>query len=217
MATTTKGSRLAAFRERKEEERRESYKGMTSKRNRDGRKVAVEKEKPAIQPQESEKTFMGLKPKSKALEALTVQEIRDLRMIFDAFDVDGSQTVDDRELQRAMRLLGFPISIEEARTMISDLDCGRTIGFEDFLLFVIEKQGDDRDIHEEIMQGFDLFDKSKKGKITVEDLKQVCDEVGETISEQELREMINIADRDGDSAVSPKEFIEVMLKTNLFL
>ncbi|XP_065835068.1 uncharacterized protein [Oscarella lobularis] len=209
-------SRLAAFRERKEEQKRESYKGKKDRGDRQRPKESADKDRKTSS-DEREKTFMGLKPNCKMLEVLTAQEIRDLRMVFDAFDVDSSQSVDDRELQRAMRILGFPISIVDARNMIDDLNCGQTIGFEEFLRFVTEKQGNDRDLHDEIMQGFHLFDKQKQGKITVEDLRLVCDEVGERMSDHELKEMINVADRDGDAAVSSKEFVEIMLRTNLFL
>ena len=62
-----------------------------------------------------------------------------------------------------------------------------------------------------------MFDTAHKGKITMADLKRVCDEVGEKFSEQELQEMIEEADRDGDNAVSKQEFVNIMLRTNLFL
>ena len=41
-------------------------------------------------------------------------------------------------------------------------------------------------------------------------------ELGENMSEEELREMIDEADRDGDGMVSEEEFIRIMKKTSLF-
>jgi Ca2+-binding EF-hand superfamily protein len=40
--------------------------------------------------------------------------------------------------------------------------------------------------------------------------------LGENISDEELQEMIDEADRDGDGEVSQAEFIRIMEKTNLF-
>jgi Ca2+-binding EF-hand superfamily protein len=40
--------------------------------------------------------------------------------------------------------------------------------------------------------------------------------LGENISDEELQEMIDEADRDGDGEVSQEEFIRIMAKTNLF-
>lgn len=47
---------------------------------------------------------------------------------------------------------------------------------------------------EEIKRAFKLFDQDKSGKISFVDLKRVAKELGETISDQELQEMIDEAD-----------------------
>ena len=53
--------------------------------------------------------------------------------------------------------------------------------------------------------------------LLVQDLKAVCVEVSaEGLSEQDLQGMIEEADRDGDGLVNMEEFVQVMLKTNLF-
>jgi len=36
------------------------------------------------------------------------------------------------------------------------------------------------------------------------------------LNEQELKEMIQEADKDGDNEVNLEEFVNIMLKTNLF-
>jgi centrin-1 len=54
------------------------------------------------------------------------------------------------------------------------------------------------------------------GKIAFDDLKAVAKELGETMSDEELMEMIKEADKDGDGLVSEEEFLRIMKKTNLF-
>ena len=113
----------------------------------------------------------------------------------------------------------FQTSRKAIHDMIADVDLDGSgqLDFEEFLQCVISHQGDSRDMHAEIMQGFHLFDTERKGKITLEDLRRACDTTGEKLTDQDLQEMIEEADRDGDNAVSKQEFMNIMLRTNLFL
>ena len=74
----------------------------------------------------------------------------------------------------------------------------------------------EREGKEEIMKAFQLFDLDGKGKLTFENLKAVVQELGETLTDEEIREMIEEADRDGDGAVNQEEFFRIMKKTSLF-
>ena len=54
------------------------------------------------------------------------------------------------------------------------------------------------------------------GKITFKNLKRVAKELGENMTDEEIQEMIDEADRDGDNEISEEEFMRIMKKTNLF-
>lgn len=56
-----------------------------------------------------------------------------------------------------------------------------------------------KDTKEDIMHVFNLFDHDGSGKITLEDLRRVADELGEEITDEELRNMIARADTNEDS------------------
>ncbi|XP_072334575.1 uncharacterized protein [Scyliorhinus torazame] len=90
------------------------------------------------------------------------------------------------------------------------------VSFADFLEIVVERQGDARDTYEEIKQGFSLFDCDGDGKITFDNLKAACKSAGVHFSHQDLREMIEEVDTNGDGTVDMEEFINLMLQTNLF-
>ncbi|KAK2557728.1 Caltractin [Acropora cervicornis] len=167
---------------------------------------------------QNKRRFMKGKVTSRAYEQLTPQEIRDLRLVFDVFDTDRSGSIDARELRKAMKALGFKISKESIEEMIADLDADKSgsIEFDEFLEFVIARQGDGRDVHNEILQGFKIFDTDKTGKISLANLKQASRMCGVKLNEQELKEMIQEADKDGDNEVDQEEFVNIMLKTNLF-
>lgn len=166
----------------------------------------------------NQRRFMKGRVTTRAYEQLTPQEIRDLKLVFDVFDTDKSGSIDARELRKAMRALGFKISKESIEDMIADLDIDKSgsIEFDEFLEFIIARQGDGRDVHNEIVQGFKMFDTDKTGKISLNNLKQVSRLCGVKLNEQELKEMIQEADKDGDNEVDQEEFVSMMLKTNLF-
>lgn len=217
----TSGSRLAAFRERKQEEKRSSQKEVTSKKKRGKEEAKNEGPKrllqAALESEVKEPAFMGLAPTSRFFDVLTAQEVRDLRTVFDAFDGKSRGTINEQEMQTAMTALGFRISEQEIQEAVSDMGITNSkIEFENFLSVVVDRQGDARDAHEEIIQVFKMLDRSGQGRVTLEDLMQACADAGETLTEKELSDMIYEADQDGDNAVSQAEFMQIMLKTNLF-
>ena len=74
----------------------------------------------------------------------------------------------------------------------------------------------DRDSPEEIRRGFKLFDDDETGRISFRNLKRVARELGENMTDEELQEMIDEADRDGDGEINENEFLRIMKKTSLY-
>lgn len=165
-----------------------------------------------------EKQVLGVRLPNYVFDQLTFQEIRDLKEVFDAFDADKSQTIDMRELYHAMKCLGFNVPRNEVRDLMSAIDSANQgyINFVDFLLFIIERQKDSRDVYEEINQAFKLFDIEGTGKISGETLRNVCAEAGLRLSKKEIKDMIEIADLNGDDEIDENEFRQILMKTNLF-
>lgn len=157
------------------------------------------------------------KGKAKAVPELTEEQRQEIREAFDLFDTDGSGTIDAKELKVAMRALGFEPKKEEIRKMIAEIDKdgSGTVNFDEFLDMMTVKMGE-RDSREEILKAFRLFDDDETGKISFRNLKRVAKELGETMTDEELQEMIDEADRDGDGEVSQDEFLRIMKKTNLY-
>ncbi|KAI8474007.1 MAG: caltractin-like protein [Monoraphidium minutum] len=148
---------------------------------------------------------------------LTEEQKQEIREAFDLFDTDGSGTIDAKELKVAMRALGFEPKKEEIKKMIQDIDKdgSGTIDFEEFLQMMTAKMGE-RDSREEIIKAFKLFDDDNTGRITFKNLKRVAKELGENLTDEEIQEMIDEADRNGDGEVDEEEFYRIMKKTSLF-
>ncbi|GMI40965.1 hypothetical protein TrCOL_g10159 [Triparma columacea] len=86
---------------------------------------------------------------------------------------------------------------------------------------------------QEIREAFDLFDTDGSGTIDAKELKvamralgfepkkeeikkRVAKELGENMTDEELQEMIDEADRDGDGEINEDEFLRIMKKTSLY-
>ena len=70
----------------------------------------------------------------------------------------------------------------------------------------------ERDPMEEIIKAFRLFDDDETGKISFRNLKRVAKELGENMTDEELQEMIDRADSNGDAAVTMDDFYNIMTK-----
>jgi len=148
---------------------------------------------------------------------LTEEQKQEIKEAFDLFDTDGSGSIDAKELKVAMRALGFEPKKEEIQKMIQDVDDdgSGTIEFPEFMTMMSQKILN-RDPKDEILKAFRLFDDDETGKISFKNLKRVAKELGERMTDEELQEMIDEADRDGDGEVNEEEFLRIMKKTNLF-
>ena len=116
-----------------------------------------------------------------------------------------------------MRALGFEPKKEDIKRMIAELDVegNGTIEFTPFLDLMTLKMAE-RDPREEMLKAFRLFDEDETGKISFKNLKRVAKELGENMSDDEIQEMIDEADRDGDGEINEDDFVRIMKKTNLF-
>jgi len=146
-------------------------------------------------------------------QGLDDEQIEELREAFNLFDTEHSGTIDARELKAALRALGFEVKKEDVRRMLSDVgkDASQPIDFNDFQEMMRGRMPD-KNSREEINKVFALFDEDETGKISFKNLKNISTELGESLTDEELKEMIEEADRDGDGLINPEEFYRVMRK-----
>ncbi|KAJ1564447.1 hypothetical protein HK405_014853 [Cladochytrium tenue] len=164
---------------------------------------------------------------------LSAEQRQEIREAFDLFDTDGSGTIDARELKVVMRALGFEPRRDELRRMLAEVAGGNggdasaaaptVIDFDEFLGLMAAKMAE-KDSREEMLRAFRLFDDEGTGRISFKNLRRVTRELGESLTDEELQEMIDEADRDGDGEVNEvstqrlfrEEFLRVMKKTGMF-
>uniref|UniRef100_A0A1J3HXG0 Calcium-binding protein CML19 n=1 Tax=Noccaea caerulescens TaxID=107243 RepID=A0A1J3HXG0_NOCCA len=156
----------------------------------------------------------GLKPKGKTY-GLTNQKRREIREVFDLFDIDGSGSIDARELNVAMRSLGFEMNNEQLNELMAEVDKNQSgaIDFDEFVHMMTTKFGE-RDSTDELSKAFKIIDHDNNGKISHRDIKQIAKELGENFTDNDIEEMIEEADRDKDGEVNLEEFMKMMRRTS---
>ena len=112
-----------------------------------------------------------------------------------------------------MQSLGFEKKNPTIYSMIADLDTHENadgINFENFLDAITDKLGN-KESREGIARIFDLFDDDKSTSINIHNLRRVAKELGETMSAEELKEMLERAASNGDE-ISFEDFYFIMTK-----
>jgi len=148
---------------------------------------------------------------------LTEEQRADIKEAFDLFDPDGTGKIATKELKVAFRALGFEPTKEELKKLIADFDpdgLGK-LSYEEFLHLMTVKMAE-KDSKDDLIRAFRLFDDDDTGKISFKNLKRVAIELGENLTDEEIQEMIDEADKDGDGEISQEEFLRIMKKACLY-
>ena len=139
-----------------------------------------------------------------------------IRRIFDLFDTNGTGKIDPKELKAAMQSLGFDSKNPTIYQLIADLDTPDAernggISFDDFVDAINDKLGD-KESKEGIRRIFDLFiDDPNADTITLSSLKKISKELGENMSDEELKDMLERASKNGVE-LTFEEFYDIMTK-----
>jgi len=148
---------------------------------------------------------------------LTEEMREEIKEAFDLLDTDSSSKINSKELKVALLVLGFEPVKGEAKSLIKEIsqDNSDKIDYPEFEELIATKILD-RDPREEILKAFKLFDEENTGKISIKNLTKIARELGETMTDEELNEMIKEVDRDGDNLITQEDFLRYMKNTNLF-
>ena len=160
----------------------------------------------------------GTKKVAKKVErpGLSTEEVDEIKQAFDLFDTNGTGKIDPKELKAAMQSLGFDSKNPTIFQLIADLDTPEAaknggIDFDNFVEAINNKLGD-KESKEGIRRIFDLFiDDPNSDTITLNSLKKRARELGENMTAEELKDMLERASSNG-TELTFDEFYEIMTK-----
>ena len=154
-------------------------------------------------------THVSLDLHRKTLHSTTQAEQEEIRHSFRLLDSKGKGRVSVQDIRDALQ-----DGSERAAVLLhqlAPLDDEDTLTLTEFTSFVTKRYDDDGDT-DDMTRMFRLFDKDKKGYIEVKDLKRIAAELGENMTDAELREMVDRASNQAHGRVTLEEFTTIMNK-----
>ena len=143
-----------------------------------------------------------------------------IREVFNLFDTDGEGQLDEVELASAIFTMGF--SSQNTEEMAAkfmdrmDTDGNRRISIHEFTQ-LLQGQLAGRDPEEEIRATFAaFFDSGLKESIDLSLLKKMTMELGISLLDKELDDMIKDADRNGVGGVDEEEYVRILKHSTWF-
>ncbi|KAI8098527.1 uncharacterized protein BX664DRAFT_367489 [Halteromyces radiatus] len=146
---------------------------------------------------------------------MTDVEIEQLRECYDSYT--HGHGMNASTLAEIYRKAKVPVTQEELDRQIaaSSSKGNGKLDFDDFLT-VMSRQYE-TNAEEGASKVFHMLDTDNDGLITSQDLERAIVEFGETVTPDELKEMILSADVDGDGMINYEEFLKVMTPSKMIV
>ena len=139
-------------------------------------------------------------------------DLTELKQAFDLFDHDGSQKIRIKECLEGMRSVNFDKTNPILYDIIRDLEENEWCSWPKFA-FHVYGCITDRNTDEGLRTLFDLFiDDPEKDTINLETFRRICKEVGENMSDEELKNILEITTQSGND-ISFDDFCQYMKLT----
>ncbi|KAI9479512.1 hypothetical protein BDB00DRAFT_182984 [Zychaea mexicana] len=157
------------------------------------------------------------KRSSLGMQLMSDQKRRDLRDLFNSFDIDKDGKISHAEFQQVLAATGVDshsvMTIVQGNNKKNDRGDDVFYSYEEFVkLFrpTLSTPGRRTAKEQEMVEAFHAFDCNGDGVITHEELRLTLQQLGEHVSEQEAKDIIAEVDENEDGVVSFNEFLHMM-------
>ena len=130
---------------------------------------------------------------------------------FNMFDTNHDGTINSQKIGEIMRKLGKNPTEAQLSQLIENVSKSGSdkIGFDDFV-DLMEQKNKEKDSEIEIINTFQIFNTENNGLISNQELFHIIRTFGETLTDDEIEEIIAEADVDGDGYINYEEFVRMM-------
>ena len=141
---------------------------------------------------------------------LELHELKAIKKTFDSLDANRKKVVTSAQLKEQLKEISFNKKNPVLFQMLMDVEEEQLtdLTFDEFVQMMTVKLPDTSE--KELKRVFYLIDTDGNGEISVENLNNLCNELGEDFNEGELLDIIEHADLDKDGKLSYDDFCEIM-------
>lgn len=142
----------------------------------------------------------------------TEDQKKEFKEAFKLFDTDNNDEISSQELGELMRKLGLKPTESELADMINEIDYdgSNSIDFNEFISLISRKMGEDG-IEKELKEAFKIFDADGSNTMETEHFKKIIKELSNTLTDDEIKDMIAEADPNTDGRIEFDDLIKIML------
>ncbi|GJM97003.1 hypothetical protein PR202_ga13893 [Eleusine coracana subsp. coracana] len=143
-------------------------------------------------------------------EHLSVEEVADIKQMFDGMDVNKNGKLTYDEFKAGLRKLGNQMPDSDIRILMdaADVDKNGTLDYGEFVAVSIHVRKIGNDEH--IQKAFSYFDQNNTGYIEIEELRQALADELEGNDDDIINGIIRDVDTDKDGKISFDEFATMM-------
>jgi len=143
------------------------------------------------------------------MDTLTEENLSEVRVMFKRVDKNNDGVISLDELRTVLETIFKHLPSHRIDKMVTDADKDKDgqISYEEFYRVLKRKSKKNK-----LLKAFKTFDTNGDGKISLEELMEVLKHTGGELPEQQLKEMINDVDKDGDGYLNYTEFLNVMVQ-----
>eukprot|EP00189_Rhodosorus_marinus_P011237 CAMPEP_0184738030 /NCGR_PEP_ID=MMETSP0315-20130426/771_1 /TAXON_ID=101924 /ORGANISM="Rhodosorus marinus, Strain UTEX LB 2760" /LENGTH=160 /DNA_ID=CAMNT_0027205563 /DNA_START=78 /DNA_END=560 /DNA_ORIENTATION=+ len=139
---------------------------------------------------------------------------------FELFDRNADGFIDFKEMKLLLRSLGLRVNNHEARNVFGDADekgTGR-IDFDSFRIAMAKdlQKREELESKLEHKMAFTLMDTDKTGSLSSENIREAANRVGESITDEQIKNMIEDAAGEGATTVSFQQYSNLMNEVQLW-
>jgi Ca2+-binding EF-hand superfamily protein len=136
-------------------------------------------------------------------------DLTELKQAFDLFDYEGNEVIKTEETLQAMKAMNFENTNPVLYEIINELSDKPTVSWAKFSSHVVGRMTNRRD-EDGLRTIFDLFiDNPKLGTITFDTFKKICRELGENLSESEMKHILSNTTENGNE-INFSDFCQYM-------
>ena len=139
-------------------------------------------------------------------------DLTELKQAFDLYDHDGSQKIRIQECIEGLKNINFEKTNPVLFDIICELEGNEWCSWEKFAFHIVNSLTD-RNSDDGLRTLFELFiDEPNKETINLDTFRRICKEVGENISDEELKNILDITTQSGND-ISFEDFCQYMRLT----